>query len=272
MKNKFVLALMLASGMAFAQSGGSSPGSTDQQQPSSQQPSTQPSQTSPGGQSPGSAGQSSMTGCLKGSDGGWVIVAEGQSTPVKGDSSTLSPHNGHQVQVKGSPASDGSFQVTEVVMIADTCAKQEDSSASSSMGAAAGAAAGAVAGTATQAADATKSAASDAAQATQNAAQSAASSAQSATAPKRYSDWGPSQDTGQSTSGGQTAGAGQTSQPSQSTGAGQTSQPGQSTGAGQSAQAGQAAGQKLPQTASNLPLIGLLGLASLASGLLARRK
>lgn len=212
MNKKFVLALMLASGMAFAQSSGSSPGSSDQQQPSTQQPSTQQPSTQqpqqPSGQSPTSAGQSSLTGCLKGSDGGCVIVAEGQSTAISGDSSTLSPHNGHQVQVKGSQASDGSFQVTEVVMIADTCTKQE-ASAPSGTDAAAGAAAGAASGTA----DATKS---------------AASAAQSATTPQTYSD----------------------------------------QGAGTS----QGAKQKMPQTASPLPLLGLLGFGSLVSGLVARRK
>jgi hypothetical protein len=119
MKGKFLLALMLASGMAFAQSGGTGPGY--QQQPSTQQ--TQPS-TGQSNQSPTSAGQSSLSGCLKGSDGAWVLIAEGQSTPVTGDSSTLAPHNGHQVQVKGRQASDGSFQVTDIVMIADTCTKQ----------------------------------------------------------------------------------------------------------------------------------------------------
>jgi hypothetical protein len=124
MKTKLLLALMLASGLALAQSG-SSPGSTDPQKPSTQQTQPPSGQSSQGPTS--SAGQTSMTGCLKGSDGGWVLIAEGQSTPtpVTGDSSTLSPHNGHQVQVKGNQASDGSFQVTEVVMIAETCSKPQ---------------------------------------------------------------------------------------------------------------------------------------------------
>jgi hypothetical protein len=233
MNKKFVLALMLASGMALAQSSGSSPGSTDPQQPSTQPPSAQ---TQPGSQSPTGAGQSSLTGCLKGSDGSWILVAEGQSTPITGDSSTLSPHNGHQVQVKGSQASDGSFQVTEVVMIAETCTKQ-DASASSGMGAAAGAATGAATGAASDASQATKSAASD-----------TASAAQSATAPKTYSDQNPSQSSTQS--------AGQSSSPT----------------ASQSASAGQTSTPKMPQTASPLPLLGLLGLGSLVSGLIARRK
>jgi hypothetical protein len=118
MKSRLVLALMLASGMAFAQSGGRAP---DQQQPSSPQTQAPAGQSN---QSPTSAGQSTLSGCLKGSDSGWVLIAEGQSTPVTGDSATLTPHNGHQVQIKGRQASDGSFQVTDIVMIAETCGKQ----------------------------------------------------------------------------------------------------------------------------------------------------
>jgi hypothetical protein len=131
MKKKLLLALMLASGLALAQSG-RSPGSTDPQQPSMQQ--TPPSSSQSSQSSTSKAGQTSMSGCLKGSDGGWVLIAEGQSAPVPvtGDSSTLSPHNGHQVQVKGNQASDGSFQVTEVVMIAETCTKPRSDASSGS--------------------------------------------------------------------------------------------------------------------------------------------
>jgi hypothetical protein len=245
MKKKLLLALMLASSLALAQSG-SSPGSTDPQQPSTQQ--TQP----PGGQSSqGSAAQTSMTGCLKGSDGGWVLIAEGQSAPVPvtGDSSTLSPHNGHQVQVKGNQASDGSFQVTEVVMIGETCTKPQ-SDASSGMGAAAGAAAGAATGAST----ATKGAASEAAQATQSATSDAAQATQSPSGGAAQATPGP-------TSGAPSSTESQTAPKTYS-----------DQGAGQEAKAGKGAGQKLPQTASPLPLLGLLGLGSLVSGLIARRK
>ncbi len=117
MNKKIVLILMLATGMAFAQNRGAPP---DQQQPSQQQ--TQPTQPSATQKAPTSAGQNALTGCLKGSGDAWVLVAEGQSTPLSGDSSKLKPHNGHQVQVKGAQASDGSFQVTDVVMIAESCA------------------------------------------------------------------------------------------------------------------------------------------------------
>jgi hypothetical protein len=115
MNKKIVLILMLATGMAFAQNRGAPPDQQQQQQqPSQQQPSTTQ-------KSPTSAGQNALTGCLKGSGDTWVLIAEGQSTPLSGDSSKLKPHNGHQVQVKGTQASDGSFQVTDVAMIAESC-------------------------------------------------------------------------------------------------------------------------------------------------------
>jgi hypothetical protein len=235
MNKKFLLALMLTTGLAFAQ-----------QKPSTQQP---PPTSDQSNQTPTSAGQNSLTGCLKGSGDAWVLVAEGQSTPLSGDSSTLKPHNGHQVQVKGSQASDGSFQVTDVVMIAESCPGNQASSAGGAVTGAAGATAGAVAAgaektaDATQsaagnAADATKSAASDAASATQNAASDTASATQNATAPSQNP--APSATT-----------------PSQSPA------PSDNT---------QAANNKLPQTASPLPLLGLLGLGSVVSGLIARRK
>lgn len=120
MNKKIVLILMLATGMAFAQYSGNS-GSPDQQQ-QQQPPSGQQTQPSSQSRAPVSAGQNALTGCLKGSGDAWVLVAEGQSTPITGDSSTLKPHNGHQVQVKGKQAADGSFQVNDVIMIAESCA------------------------------------------------------------------------------------------------------------------------------------------------------
>lgn len=263
MNKKFFLALMLASGMAFAQSSGSSPGSSDQQQPSTQQP-----QTSSGQQSPASTGQSSLTGCLKGSDSGWVIVAEGQSTPVTGDSATLGPHNGHQVQVKGTQASDGSFQVTDILMIADTCTKQQDTSASSGTGAAAGAAAGAVTGAASDAGHAAQNAASDASNAVQNAPSSAAGAASDAAhATQSAADSAASSAANASQSAADNA-AGSAQNATTPASSGTMPQ----TPTDQSANATQGAHHKLPQSASPLPLLGLLGLGSLVSGLIARRK
>jgi hypothetical protein len=238
MNKIFFIALMLASGMALAQSSGSSP---DQQQPSTQQPPTdqqQPStpqnQPTTGNQTPTSSGQNSITGCLKGSDGSWVLVAEGQSTPVTGDSATLSPHNGHQVQLKGTQGSDGSFQVTDVVMIAESCPSQQSDASSG---------AGAVGAT-----DAAQSAGDSAANTTKTAAQDTAYAVQGAAAPAQSP--APQSTTPQSTT------------PQSTTPA--------APAAGDNASAQDH--QKLPQTASPLPLLGLLGLGSLVSGLVARRK
>jgi len=249
MNKTFFMALMLASGMALAQSSGSY-GSQDQSQPSTQQsqpstqqpsqPSTQPNQPS-SSQNPTGSGQNSLTGCLKGSGSSWVLVAEGQSTPVTGDSATLSPHNGHQVQLKGTPASDGSFQVTDVVMIGESCPTQQ-SDASSGAAAAAGATAGAV-----------RTVAQDKSSSDP---QSSTSGSQS-TSPSSTQSTSPA--SGQSTTQPTTPSTKQSKQPSPS--AGQTS-------AGETG----AAQKKLPQTASPLPLLALLGLGSLASGLIARRR
>jgi hypothetical protein len=244
MNKTFFMALMLASGMALAQSSGSGAGSTDQQQPSTQQ-----NQPSTSNQTPASAGQSSMTGCLKGSDGSWILVAEGQSTPITGDSATLSPHNGHQVQVKGTPGSDGSFQVTDVVMIAESCPNQQ-SDASSGAGAAT-AAAGTVGGAVGAGAAATQSAGKSAANATKTVAQDVTNDAQSTD---------------------KAASSAQSTAPQSATP--QSTTPQATTPAAPAAgnTASEQDHQKLPQTASPLPLLGLLGLGSLVSGLVARRK
>src|SRR5437763_30218 len=125
MNKKFILALMLTTGMAFAQTGSS--GSTPDQ--SSQQPSTTSPSTSPS--TPSTTDQNSTTsttnstttstsdqsnsmrGCLKQSGGNWVLASDnGQSINLQGDSSMLKPHDGHQVQIQGTRASDGSLQVS----------------------------------------------------------------------------------------------------------------------------------------------------------------
>jgi hypothetical protein len=279
MNKTFFMALMLASGMALAQSSGSSPGSMDQSQPSSQQsqPSTQQSQPSTQqnqpttSQNPSSSGQSSMTGCLKGSDGAWVIVAQGQSTPVKGDSSTLSPHNGHQVQLKGTQASDGSFQVTDVVMIAESCPTQQ-SDASSGAGAAAGAVSGAVGATAATAQQAGDTAADTSGTVQRSASyQSAAGNPQSSTSSDQSANPSSGQTSGQTSN----PSSGQTTNPSGGQGTTQSTNPsGQSTAPSSSMgdQTTPGQGKKLPQTASPLPLLGFLGLGSLVTGLIARRR
>src|SRR5712671_5822070 len=147
MNKKFILALMLTTGMAFAQTGSS--GSTSDQ--SSQQPSTTSPSTSPS--TPSTTDQNSTTsttnstttstsdqsnsmrGCLKQSGGNWVLASDnGQSVNLQGDSSILKPHDGHQVQIQGTRASDGSLQVSSVNMISDSCTNNQASSAGAAAG------------------------------------------------------------------------------------------------------------------------------------------
>lgn len=126
MKKNGLMAMMLVSIMALAQSGSSS-GAPAQQQPqqqSSTQQQQQPPATKPGTE-PGaqtSTGQTAMTGCLKQSGGNWVLAAEnGQTVNLSGDSAMLKQHDGRQVQVQGTQASDGSFQVSSVSVVSDSC-------------------------------------------------------------------------------------------------------------------------------------------------------
>src|SRR6478736_2929683 len=138
MNKKFILALMLTTGMAFAQTGSS--GSTPDQQPSTTSPSTSPSTTdqTPSTATSTSDQSNSMRGCLKQSGGNWVLAADnGQSVNLQGDSSMLKPHDGHQVQIQGTRASDGSLQVSSVNMISDSCTSNQAASSGAATGAAA---------------------------------------------------------------------------------------------------------------------------------------
>src|SRR5258708_27530938 len=139
MNKKFILALMLTAGMAFAQTGsaGSTPDQQPSQQPSTTSPSTSPATTDqPNSTVTSTSDQSnSMRGCLKQSGGNWVLAADnGQSVNLQGDSSILKPHDGHQVQIQGTRASDGSLQVSSVNMISDSCTNNQASSAGAAAG------------------------------------------------------------------------------------------------------------------------------------------
>src|SRR6476660_8760734 len=145
MNRKFILAMMLASGMAFAQTGSSGSTTNDQ--------------------------QASLRGCLKQAGGNWVLAADnGQSVNLQGDSSMLKPHDGHQVQVQGTRSSDGSLQVSSVNMISDSCTNNQ---AAGGAGAAAG----------TSAADQSASSAAAPASSASTASAPASASDQSAASP-----------------------------------------------------------------------------------------
>jgi cytoskeletal protein RodZ len=161
MNKRILMAFVLASGMALAQAGGGSAGSTsstdqnqnpqsttaqpsssDQQQsttPSTQTPGTtdqnnqsNPSQTSPSNPSSATATSSGqdtvLRGCLKQSGGNWVISQNGQDTTLTGDDSMLKPHDGHQVEVHGTQSSGGSLQVSSVNMISESCTGSDTAS------------------------------------------------------------------------------------------------------------------------------------------------
>src|SRR5260370_17176279 len=134
MNKKLVLSLMLATGLAFAQSGsssGSQSSSTPSTQPSQQTPSQQPSTSSTDQSSQTSTVSSNsqdkvLRGCLKQSGGNWVLSSNGQNITLNGDDSTLKPHDGHQVEVQGTRGSDGSsLTVKSGNMISDTCSTSQ---------------------------------------------------------------------------------------------------------------------------------------------------
>src|SRR5258708_39084204 len=122
MNKKFILALMLTTGMAFAQTGsaGSTPDQQPSQQPSTTSPSTSPSTTDQTNSTATSTSDqsNSMRGCLKQSGGNWVLAADnGQRVDLQGKSTILKPHDGHKGQIQGTRARDGSFKVSPVNMI-----------------------------------------------------------------------------------------------------------------------------------------------------------
>lgn len=126
MNNKLLIAFVLASGMALAQTG-SSTGSTDQNQsqpttPSQQQTTTPPDQSNQSSATTSPSGQETvLRGCLKQSGGNWVISQNGQDISVNGDSTMLKPHDGHQVEVHGTQTSGGALHVTSISLISDSC-------------------------------------------------------------------------------------------------------------------------------------------------------
>lgn len=268
MNRKLILSLMLATGFALAQSGSSDnqssqPGSNPQSTPSAQQPSTPPQQNDQNPALPGATGQTATSsanaqesvvrGCLKQSGGDWVLSEAGQNITIKGDDSMLKPHNGHQVEVHGTRGSDpSSLQVTSVNMISDSCTTGQAS--------------------ATGVPDTTSTASAGAASSnnpSSTTGQTAASPASTATPDQTQN---PSATQTPSAS---AAASGTSSEQTPASPSGTAGQNAGNTGAAAgntSDQNTSANSQQLPQTASPLPLLGLLGLGSLASGLIVRRK
>ena len=91
-----------------------------------------------------SSGETSVKGCLAKSDSGYALTDKSGTTyQLTGDTSQLSAHVGHEIQIKGtkaeaSAASSGSssqpqLQVSSMKHISETCISDKSKSGSSSM-------------------------------------------------------------------------------------------------------------------------------------------
>ena len=121
MNRKFLATLVLASGMALAQTGSNSagtplPGQNPQSGQSSATASSSPSS------------QQTFRGCLRQSGGNWTLSENGQDMAVTGDDSMLKPHDGQQVEVQGTQPAGSSLQVTSLTTISSSCIGQAPSS------------------------------------------------------------------------------------------------------------------------------------------------
>jgi hypothetical protein len=75
-------------------------------QAQSQYPQTQNPQTGTSQTESSASGQTTMKGCLQGSDGNYTLMADNGTTyQLQGDTSKLSAHVGHEVQITGSTTS-----------------------------------------------------------------------------------------------------------------------------------------------------------------------
>jgi hypothetical protein len=250
----------------------------------------------------------SFKGCLNGSPGSWTLTSDkGKTSSVSGTDSQLSPYKGQEVRIQGVQANDGSISVTSIDQVSTTCANQAASNAGtqSSNTNPNDTTTQSSTSTSTTQSTTTTQPPSDT---TMN--QSSTQAPASATTPETKGEVSGQTSVTSSTAPGATTppvtsqtppngvGSGQTAQstaqnPPASTAdqnaasstTGQSNNPNQNatTTANQNADQGikhysdmdQNAGNtkgNLPQTASPLPLLGLLGLGSLIAGLINRRK
>jgi hypothetical protein len=93
MTKTFLLALSLLVSAAWVQA-------------QSQYPQTQSTPASSSQTGTSSSGQTTVKGCLQGSDGNYTLIADNGTTyQLQGDTSKLSAHVGHEVQITGSTTS-----------------------------------------------------------------------------------------------------------------------------------------------------------------------
>jgi hypothetical protein len=300
MKRQFIITSILALGMGIAQA------QTQQMQPAPMQGGSndprqmqQPRDTAPAGAAqgmgPGGVSQAaaqSFKGCLNGSGGSWTLTSDkGKSMNLSGTDNQLSPYQGQEVRIQGVEASDGSITVSSIDKVSEACANQAAStggqSSTTSQNDINSQSSTSSTSTTSQSATATTPSSAD------NMSQSTQAPATS-TAPDN-SNAATSQTSSTSTSGAAAATTPPVTNqtPENTVGSGQTGQSSAestaSSATGQNADQGvrhysdmdqnagnnnasDNAGSKLPQTASPLPLLGLLGLGSLVTGVVSRRK
>jgi len=284
MKRQFIISSMLALGMGIAQA---------QTQPMQSAPmqggSNDPRQMQqPGATAPASAAQGmgagatdqaaaqSFKGCLNGSAGSWTLTSDkGKSMNLSGTDNQLSPYQGQEVRIQGVQSSDGSITISSIDKVSETCANQ----AASNTGAqSSNTSQSSTSSTTSQSATATTPSSSDnMSQSTQAPATSTTPDNSNAAAGQNSTTTGSAAATTPPVTNqtpDNTVGSGQSAQPSAqsapSSDQGVRKYSDMDQNAGNNA--GNNAGSKLPQTASPLPLLGLLGLGSLVTGIVSRHK
>jgi LPXTG-motif cell wall-anchored protein len=307
MKKQFLISLFLALGMGIAQGQTQSPaplqsGTNDPARGSAQQTergATMPpvSATIPSSET---AAPESYKGCVNGSPGNWTLTSDkGKSLILSGTDDQLSQVKGQEVRINGTEASDGTFKIVSLEKLSDSCGSNNQTS-SNSMGAQntgqnnPGQSSTSTTST-TQSTTTTQPPSS-----TETTNQSNSQAPATATTPETSGTVsGQSSNTTSTTTPNavtppvtnetpaNTVGTGQTGQSTAQNPAGSIAGNTQQNAAPSTNQNNNAASTgdqavrhysdmdqnaKLPQTASPLPLLALLGLGSLAGGLISRRK
>ena len=225
------------------------------------------------GMGPGGVTQSaaqSFRGCLSGSSGSWTLTSEnGKTSNISGTDDQLSQYKGEEVRIQGVQGNDGSITVASVDKVSDTCANQSAGNAGAQSSAAA------------------QNTPDSSAMNSQSSGASTTNAPGAITPPVSNETPSNTVGSGQTTqSAAQTSSTSTTDQnaASSTTTSNQSSTANQNTTSGQNADQGvrhysdmdpnanNTANNRLPQTASPLPLIGMLGLGSLLAGLISRRK
>ena len=294
MKRELLIASILAVGMGIAQAQTQAPApmqsgqgqSTSAPGPQSQSPTTMSPGPAAGSDATGVASNQNapqtFKGCLRQSAGSWTLASDdGKSLAVSGADDKLIPHNGQEVRINGTQAADGTLAVASIDKVSDSCGESSANQSQSTSGAQTASTdqgnqsnmnsqqATTTTNSTTQSATTTTPSSSQAAPSSTTSTDQNAATSSSATTTSNND-----QNAGMNASGSnsnQNAGQGAASSSTQSNAAQSNDQ--SVPHISDMDQNQNANGQKqLPQTASPLPLLGLLGLGSLVTGLAARRK